>query len=270
LQARFFAVISGGGPVAPTLMALSSRDPGAVPLSSWIAGGAEPHAVARLGAYSAMYFARLHETLQLQFPCLHRVMGAPAFERLAAQYLLAHPSHHASLRHLGRELARFVADSGWCRSMRPDLVDLALLEWARVEVFDEVDAPPIGPADLAALGADEWTALRLRSVPALRPVDLSFSVDELWYAADRGEPLPPPMPEPRTMLVFRCDHVVRHRRSAAREAAVLAQMRGGCSLETLCAAFATPTTELAEAAQAVFAALSQWAADGLIAAEFNG
>jgi hypothetical protein len=150
---------------------------------------------------------------------------------LAGAYLRAHPPAHPSLREVGAHLASFLAGRG----EPAHLVDLARLERARSEAFDGgADVPPLGRADLAGLGAEAFPGLRLRLVPSSRIVALTTNADDLWDALEAGRPAPAPAPAARSVLVWRRDVTVVHRRLEPDEAGLIAELAAGTTFGAAC------------------------------------
>ena len=77
-----------------------------------------------------------------------------------------HPSEHHDVGRMGRRLAAFLRE--YPDPERPDLADLAELEWARNEVFFAPDAPVVGADALAAVGVEGVSGAWLRLAPSLR------------------------------------------------------------------------------------------------------
>ena len=116
--------------------------------------GMQVLAYGRLDVYADMYFYRLRDCLAEDFPKLAELVGEARFHNLVTDYLLRHPSSHPSLRELGRRLPAFLADHAIAAEF-PVAADLARLEWARVDVFDERDvADAIPKAEAAKRGAE--------------------------------------------------------------------------------------------------------------------
>ena len=126
-----------------------------------------------------MYFYRLRDCLAEDFPELVALIGDAHFHNLVTDYLLAHPSSHFSLRELGRALPGFVATQPLARQI-PLLPDLARLEWARVDVFDEADAEPLSREVLLERGGTHPEQLLLALVPSSRLIRVDASALELW------------------------------------------------------------------------------------------
>jgi hypothetical protein len=180
----------------------------------------------RIAIYSDMYFTRLLGALSEEYPAVHRLLGPERFERLARAYLRRHPSRHWSLGVLGRRLPRFLA--GPVRVPRRALLhDVARLECAQSEVFDEEEAAPLTPAAFQAAPPDLWAGARLRTVPGLRLLAFRHRTNRIVTAARRGEPLPPLGPERTWVAVHRRDHLVwRHDLDAPRFALLSALQAG--------------------------------------------
>lgn len=263
LQRRFFSLITAPPGVAPGLRALAGQDSGIAPLSGWIDAADEPAAIERLDVYADMYFFRLLDVLQQDYPKLVSLVGATNFHNLVTDYLLVHPSRYASVRHVGRHLPAFVREHALTKTW-PGLPDLAQLEWARGEVFDAANATPLQAADLAPIQPESWAGLRFGLIPALRILDLQLPMDAVWLALDRGEALPTATSEaaPFSMVVFRNGLVAYHRRAVEGEAAALRAILAGSTFGELCAGLEAEHGE--EAAPIAFSLLKLWLEDGLL------
>jgi hypothetical protein len=212
-------------------------------------GSGELSAAARLAIYTDMFRARSVECLREDFPKLAALIAHDDFWELTMAYVKQHPSRDPSLSSLGRDLAGFVAQ----HSMeRPDLSDLAALEWARAEVFEEANA--------AVLPAPNELAGPLQLIPALRRLRLQWDVCGLWNALEAGEHAPAPRPGPVDVIVWRKDHTVFHVLVSADEGNALNLVAAGRPLEEICAAFESHPNALERAARA----LGSWFAEGWI------
>ncbi len=182
-------------------------------------------AVERLDIYADMYFYRLRDCLAEDYPKLCSVLGAERFHNLVTDYLLAQPPTHFSLRELGRALPGFLASHPLSGELAA-LADLARLEWARVDVFDERDAPPLSRSRLLEQPA---AGLRFRLVPAARLLPVAESVLPVWKQIEAGgqpsEDACRTGGEPRTALVWRKGFAIFHRSLAADEARCLEAAR---------------------------------------------
>jgi hypothetical protein len=251
MQRRFFALISAPASARPA-------DAEAA-INSMIVGDARASAAERLDVYAGMYFFRIRDVLREYFPKLAALLGEDDFEELAADYLAAHPSTHPSLRYVGRALPGFVVGHAAARE-RPWLAELAALEWARLDVFDRADVPPLAREALAALPPEAFADLALRAVPACELVPARHAIEETWRSL---EP-PPAAPAAHALLVWRRDVTVHHRPLEPDEADTLALVRAGTTFGALCAHLGE-RREPADAAQLAAGLLARWLADELLA-----
>jgi hypothetical protein len=268
LYRRFLALVAQPLPLAGAAAERETCDPGASPLERWIAGGNQERASERLGIYAHMYFARLRASLREDYSACAQVAGDTAFDRVVVRYLLTHPSDNPSLRHHGRHFPEFLRTHGpalaaECGELRPDLADLAALEWARIEAFDAPEAVPLDTPTLAALEPGAWAELEVRLVPSQRIVRSEHEIDALWLAAEHGGVAPSRRPGEQRLLVWRRGFTVYHRVVAGDELGALLLLERPVTFGRLCSAFdqGRPTTEAADRALVV---LEQWLADGLL------
>jgi Putative DNA-binding domain len=223
-------------------------------------GSRDLPAAERLEIYADMYLWRLVDALREDYPKLAALLGDERFYALAEAYVREHPSHHHDLGRLGVHLPAFLRahpDPG-----RPDLADLAALEWARSEVFFEAETEPARQDALAALSPEEFLEARLRLAPALRVLAVEHDAVGLWRALEHGEPAPPPAPGIHAMAVWRSRFEVFHTALELDEATALEAVASGDPLSRVCAAFAGRE----DATRAAFAAMTSWFDEGWIAA----
>ncbi|MCA9672690.1 MAG: putative DNA-binding domain-containing protein, partial [Myxococcales bacterium] len=213
--------------------------------------------------------------LQNDFPALAAAVGPVLFERLARDYLSAHPSEHGSVRYVGRHVPRFVAESPLVERW-PFLADLARLEHARGEMTDapEPRQAPVTAQALAQLPAEAWAELRLSLVPAHQLLVLDYPVHRLWLsikqsldaasaakpAAERDERETRLEAERAYVVTWRQGVTVYHRAIDAAEHAALSIFAAGGAFAELC-----EQLELADPA-IIVGYLRRWVADGLVLA----
>lgn len=219
-----------------------------------LAGDARLDGPGRLKIYADMVAARLREALAVTYPAVARVCGEERFASLSAEYFEACPSRRPSLRDAGALLPAFLdyaGEPGW-------LADLARLEWARADVFDEVDEPLLDEPTLRALPPESFVDLPLRVVAAHRVIDLDHDVAPLFR--DAG----PALPRATTLLVWREDTNVFHRPLEPFEAELLRRLsRDTATFGDLCARIVDEVGE-EEAPARAFSLLGRWVTDGLL------
>ncbi len=220
-------------------------------------------AAERLDIYHGMYFLRLAEALESDYPALAHFLGEARWAEVVRGYVAAHPSRSYTLNVLGRALADWLREApglprrGFCR-------DLARLEWAVTEAFDAEEAPRLAESELAAVGPEEWPEVRFVPQPALRLLELRWNANEwLDSAKDEEHRHPEPRRADAWVAVFRRGYAV-YRRALDRAAfRLLADLASGQPLGPALAA--ARRRRAAPDADTLFAWFREWAAEGFFA-----
>lgn len=228
-------------------------------------------AAERLDVYADMYFYRLRDCLREDFPKLEAVLGAAHFHNLVTDYLLVHPSTHFSLRELGRAVPDFLASHALAGEFA-DVADLARLEWARVDVFDETDAVALTRDELLEKGSAAPETFGFGLVPATRLLRLVPSTVPLWKRLEDGGDEAPvdgtAQAERGAALVWRKGNAVCHRSLAADEALCLDALRAGpftlARLAELVLRAQPPGTSAEDVPPRLAALLERWSADEIL------
>ena len=258
-----------------------------------VRGDARLDPTARLDIYANMYFFRLRDALAEDFPKLLAVLGGARFHNLITDYLLACPSTSWTLRELGRRLPRFLDDHALAAEL-PYVADLARLEWARLDVFDEADAEPLTRDAIAALGPERLATFGLGLIPALRILVLAHDALAVWAEIEHGSPAHapsctnsaavethsgpsgvPPVPvrggeaRPTRARVWRRGLAVLHRETLPEEARALELVRQGTTLPELAERLAEPDPASPgqvgpDLARLLAECLDLWTADGIL------
>ena len=143
---------------------------------SFIAPNSRLSAFERLEIYNRQYWFRVLGALAEDFPALRAVVGARAFEALSIAYLTQHPSRSFTLRNLGSKLSEWIAANPGVAGRRHRLaIDVAGIEWAFVEAFDNAEYTPLTPDQVATLDGNS----RLGLQPHLRLISLEYPADDL-------------------------------------------------------------------------------------------
>jgi hypothetical protein len=142
-------------PVAP-----DGRDMRAV-AETFIAPNNRLSAFERLELYNRQYWYRLLDALADDFPALRAVLSPTRFESLSIAYLKEHPSRSFSLRNLGSSLVKWMAEHPEYSGRRHRLaLDVARLEWAFVEAFDNAEHKPLTMEQIRELSGESRLALQ--------------------------------------------------------------------------------------------------------------
>lgn len=138
----------------------------------------------RLEIYNRQYWFRLYTSFQEDFPGLQAVVGARRFERIMRDYLTDCPSTSFTLRNLGSRLTAWLVSHPQHTAPYSELaLEMAQLEWAHIESFDNPARPPLTPDQMAAVGED--TVLHLQ--PHLRLVEAHAAIDDALIAVREDE-----------------------------------------------------------------------------------
>jgi len=141
----------------------------------------------RLEIYNRQYWYRVKDCFYEDYPGLRAILGEDRFEKLALAYLNHYPSESFTLRNLGRKLVDFLQkEPRWITPHRQAALDMARLEWAHIEAFDNEARPPLNTDSL--LGGNPAT-IRLQLQPHLTLLKMRHELDEFLIKAKKDEGL---------------------------------------------------------------------------------
>ncbi|HEY5560007.1 MAG TPA: DNA-binding domain-containing protein [Steroidobacteraceae bacterium] len=220
--------------------------------------------VERLDIYAHMYYARLLEILVAEYPTTRQILGPDRFAHAGRRFLALNPSRYRTLNRLSEKFADFLTKS-LPRNHRNGLaVDVARIERAMEDVFDERRAEPLTAAAFAAIGADEWQRVRLTTVPALRFLKLRYPANDFMNAVRRGGKPRFPRPRPTFAIVYRRGYQVYRRDQEPAQFRLLAALAAGRTLAQAVRASASGRRGGADRLASTLGAwFREWAAAGL-------
>jgi hypothetical protein len=225
-------------------------------VSSFIKPNPRLSPIERLEIYNRQYWYRLIDCFHEDFPGLRTLLGDRVFSALTAAYLSRYRSRSYTLRNLGQDLDRFLAEEPQWTEKHPGLArDIARLEWAHILAFDGEEGPPLEVEEL--LGADP-ARLRLSLQPHLSLLECDYPVDNFLVATRRrDEPqggashavaervrkkvarkVPRPKPLKVWLAVHRHNHSVYYKRLDPAAFVLLTELRAGKTLAAACDAAA--------------------------------
>jgi len=214
---------------------------------SFIAPNNRLTAFDRLELYNRQYWYRLLDALADDFPAVRAVLSPARFESLSIVYLKDHPSRSFSLRNLGSSLVQWMADHPEFSGRRHRLaLDIARLEWAFVEAFDNAENRPLTMEQIRALSGDSKLALQ----PHVRLLALDHPAVDLVLALhrrqkrdsseagvrhdDSNETTSPQLPRvsrrPTWVVAHRIDNSVYYRSLLREEFLTLSSLQSGLPL----------------------------------------
>jgi hypothetical protein len=219
----------------------------------------------RLEIYNRQYWYRIKDCFFDDYIGLQAILGEHRFERMALAYLDECPSRSFTLRNLGRSLIQFLeANPRWIKPDEQTALDMARLEWAHIEAFDNEAKPRLLEDSL--LGADP-EALFLKLQPHLTLLRLGCELDIFLIRLKRNQGLrneasnamrPGHAGAPRALArhlrskpiflaVHRHDEIVFYKRLKPAQFRLLSAIQSGASLSEACASLADfPKKDLAQ------------------------
>lgn len=235
---------------AKSLVADATRDLGAVVLPS-----KQLTSVERLEIYAYMYYARLVEVMQGEYPTTRQILGPHAFAAACRRFVAKNPSRTRTLNSLSVKFPDFLAKTLPKTNRNGLAVDVARIERAMEDVFDAPRAEPMTAAQFAALGADPTGKAKLRVTPALRMLKLRYPANDFMTAVRRGEKPRIPRPRETRVIVFRRGFQVFRRDQEPEQWKLLALLVAG---KPLAAAVRTSVRGGGAGAERVARRLGRW------------
>lgn len=183
----------------------------------------------RIEIYRGMYEARMLDTLAADYPAVAAFVGEHDFGHLAHDYAAEYPSRSYTLNRLGDHFPRFLLE-GTPLEDREFLHDLARVELAMTEVFDEAEVPLLEASAIAAITPDS----KLRLVPALRLLELDFPANDAFQSWRDEDPLVVPGPARTWLAVYRRDYSVIRMPLEGKAYRFLSELASGATLAEAC------------------------------------
>jgi Putative DNA-binding domain len=133
----------------------------------------------RLEIYNRQYWFRVFSSFEEDFPGLQAVVGNRRFQKLMRDYLTACPSTSFSLRNLGSRLVAWLQQHPAYTEPRNELaLEMAALEWAHIETFDNAEWPRLAPEQMATVGEESQLTLQ----PYLQLIEAHYAIDDALIA----------------------------------------------------------------------------------------
>lgn len=180
-----------------------------------------------LGVYNEQYWFRLLTVLQEEFPLTVALAGIHAFNDLAAAYFHAHPPASPRMRDVSDRFVPFLRD----RSVQPEVLDAATLDFAYIESFDAAQLPPLDLSNPKGLATNP-----LRFQPHVKFVSLNFNLPELRSRVRAGESvtMDDVQPHSATYAVWRRNSALHTTPLTTAQASLLQLLHDGTPLIAAC------------------------------------
>jgi hypothetical protein len=217
----------------------------------------------RVGVYHGMYLMRMEEALETDYPVIRYHLGDHQFSHLVREYVQHYPSTSYTLNRLGDHLPRFFLEDEWPQG--EFLHDLARLEFAMTEVFDEEESPVLGADELEAVSPETWETARLRPIAAFRLLAFKHDVVRNLVAFHEDRPSPEARRRASWVALYRRDYSVLRLELSRAEHDLLRAIVDGTSLGESLAAAASTTKGSRQQAR-IFRWFRTWISEGIFTA----
>ncbi len=225
---------------------LHASEPPPAPEEHVVSGG-RLTAAERLGIYRSALVTRKLGVLRETFERVVECVGAERFETLGVGYLMRHPSRSPAIERVGERFAAFLAELPDAERPGDAIIDLARLEWARLDALIAPDAESAARAEDFA--EPDAPSKRLALSPDLRRLEVSERALELFRDPASGAGKTRRI----AVAVWRRRFGVTHEPLSEDEAVALERAARGASFDEVCESFREPDA-VARAAEAV----SRW------------
>jgi hypothetical protein len=209
-----------------------------------------------------MYAIRMEEALEVDYPAVAALLGHHDFHHIVNAYVQRHPSTSYTLNRLGDAFPQFIAET---MPRRRALHDLARLELAMTQVFDEEQSPLIDATAIANVPANEVVSMCLVPIRALRLLSFDYPVNDLFQRFRDDEPMRTPRRKPEWLAIHRRDYSVIRLPLELRAFAMLSLICEGATLGDAVVAFASRFDEPPRQDE-LFSWFRDWTAAGLFTA----
>lgn len=217
----------------------------------------------RVGVYHGMYLMRMEEALETDYPVIRYHLGDHQFAHLVREYVQRYPSTSYTLNRLGNHLPQyFIDEPEWPQAAF--LHDLARLELAMTEVFDEDESPVLGAEELEAVPPDAWETARLRPISAFRLLEFKHAVIPNLVAYHQDRPSPGPRRRASWVALYRRDYSILRLELSRAEYDLLRAIVEGSTLGDALSAAAASKSPRQQAK--VFKWFRKWVSEGIFAA----
>lgn len=219
----------------------------------------------RLSIYADMYFDRLIDILADEFPTVRHLLGTQNFATVAKEYVLSYPSTHYSLALLGKKFPRFLREeiSEVEYPQRNFAGAIAMVERTMEDVFDEQQDDPLLFEELQSIKPESWNQVRLKTISALRLLQLPYPVNDYISAVRDGRSTVIPDEDRSFIVIYRLDYRIWRKDLDEQQFTLLSELHAGSALgEALVACAELPGSEPETLVSSIYEWFRDWSAEG--------
>jgi hypothetical protein len=221
--------------------------------------------VERIAIYRRMFYLRMTDAMEIDFPGMVHATGREQFRRLIAnEYIGKYPSTSYTLNHLGKHFPKFLAESGIKHSRF--LSELAGLELTITDLMDEREPEPAAGPSVESVPPASLEQARFHFIPALALLSSDYPVaDYLRDVQQESEPSIPAEPKPSWTMVYRYNYEMDFRPLTKDEFDLLSSLKEGRTIgESFSSLLAHTTTPSGDLQRLVFEWFQNWMEIGII------
>jgi hypothetical protein len=232
-------------------------------LATVVVGDQQLSPFERVSIYATAYFYRLLDVFKEDYPATLAVLNDHVFHNLVTGYLISCPPTEPSIFYASRFFPDYLRAHP-VRESCPFLADLAALERSIIDVFVMHDAPALGASDMRSIAPGDWPQMVLRTVPAVRILDLEWRVDALLRAVEEGQEWQEPVRDGASVMVWRQGPRVTYRGLERAECRALKLALEGTTLTEICDRISADIGESQDRAVTIAQLLARWISEGLL------
>jgi len=238
-------------------------------LHEYVHGRNEKDRIERMEIYSNMYFARIVEILQEDYPAIYSIIGAKKFHSLCVDYLQKHPSKYYDLALVSQHMPAFIQEHPINKDMSY-LSDLSKIEWHKLEVLYEANANPCHLDELKKINPEKWGELEFQTIPALRMHSYKWDLMTFWTKfLENSQPpsaeLIQSIEEEQNMIIWRKNFNANYLCVAKQEKELLTKLKQKTKFEDICDLISEQTND--DPTQLAGSYLLKWLENELITQE---
>ncbi|MGB5483683.1 putative DNA-binding domain-containing protein [Parasphingorhabdus sp.] len=144
--------------------------------------------------------------LEDSFPRLHAHMGHEIFHAISRDYVEQDHIMACDINHIAADFSTFLAD----RANSGTEIDIARIEWAWIESYRSVEAPPVVLTDIATLAEDKLLAFPIAAHPAMHLIAITGPLSPELGELANAEPHALMIARPQAQILFHPLTAVEH------------------------------------------------------------
>ena len=206
---------------------------------SFVSGNSRTDAATLFSVYRNAYRGRLLEILANDFPLCRRFVGDDEFERIALDFINAHPSRTQNARWFGAGFPEYAARMATIEASA--VSELAAIEKALADAFDSGDGTVIGLDELVQIPPEDWSRLTFKPHVTSAELIVRTNAFDIWLALkdDAEPPEARRLPEDGRLLIWRQGNRPMIRPMPYEEAMIWVESAKGVPFSGLCELMAT-------------------------------